>query len=307
MTFLFSCPSFYSLSRELLADSFLEQGSFLVERFPNQEMHITINNKVQNTPCILLGSITPPDSNLLSLLMLSDTLKKEGAQFCLALLPYLAYSRHEHIESKKSQATALIGKLLRASGIDHVLTIDVHSPEVTKLFPLPLTSISPATLFAKELKKIAFFPDTIISPDLGAIQRCQDLSDALQKNTPIICTPKLRKKERVYHSPLEKPVGKKVVIVDDILDTGSTLISCIEQLVTLEVEEIIIMISHGLFSTSSWQQLKKFPIQKIYCLDGTKLEEDLAKDPLIHQLFLSPLIKDAICSLPFTSPLTPFY
>jgi hypothetical protein len=149
-------------------------GQFSIDRFPNQEVHAVIQTDVVNEECIILGTIAPPDEQLLSTLLLSHTLKKEGARNIIALLPYLAYARDDKQKKGQSIATAWVGALLQASGVDEVITVDVHSPTAQRLLPMPVVSLSPEDLFAQAMKRLSLLNETIVAPDEGARDRCQE-------------------------------------------------------------------------------------------------------------------------------------
>lgn len=113
---------------------------FLVERFPNQELHITLKGRVKDKECLIEGLISPPEVNLVTFLILAHTLKIEGAKKVIGYIPYLAYARHDKKEAYKSRIAALLGRLLAAAGVDMVITLDIHSPIAQELFPIPFSS-----------------------------------------------------------------------------------------------------------------------------------------------------------------------
>src|SRR5260370_20976239 len=151
---LFACPAFAALGRELSTATGLCMGEASLARYPNGELSASLPTRVAGEACLLLGTLARPDEHMLSFLLLSHTLQKEGARTVTALFPYLAYARHDRPEEGKSLATAWVGSLLQASGIAKVITVDVHSPAVQELFPIPLVSLSPARLFAQEIKQL---------------------------------------------------------------------------------------------------------------------------------------------------------
>ena len=112
-------------------------GAFRIARFENGELHVHVETPVTAQHCVLLGSIAPPDEQLLSALLLAHTLKKEGARQVSAVFPYLGYARHDKDKPGQSMATAWAGSLVRASGCDRVITVDVHSEKTKQLFPVP--------------------------------------------------------------------------------------------------------------------------------------------------------------------------
>jgi ribose-phosphate pyrophosphokinase len=255
---------------------------FTVERFTNQELHITLHGNAAKKEFVIKGLISPPEVNFFTFLILAHTLKIEGAQKIVGFIPYLAYARHEKRERHKSQLTALVGRLLAAAGVDEVIVVDVHSPLVKKLFPIPLTSLSPAPLFKKALGRSK---RSFVAPDKGAIERCQDVAG----KASIAWISKRRTARGVTPLTLHGTVTKKAVIIDDILDTGHTLISCCQKLHEQGVDDIIIMVTHGLFTGDSWKKLWKMGVKKIYCTDTIPLKKSLLKDRRIIILPISKL------------------
>lgn len=242
-------------------------GDFQVARFPNQEIYTRISTNVAHKDCLIIGSIAPPDEQLISFLFLAHTLKKELALKITAMLPYLAYARQDKIKKGESLATSTIGEIFRASHIDEVITIDVHSSKVETLFPLPIYNLSPAELFAKEIKKLKLKNSTFVSPDEGAIERTRKVMGKLNITTAITYMTKERTKKGVS-SILHGRVSPNVIVVDDILDTGGTLLACCKILKSNGAKNIYIFVAHGLFTGNKWRNLFDLNVRKIYCTDS---------------------------------------
>lgn len=285
-TLVFSFPEFAYIEKILLALGHA-QGFFTSLRFPNKELHTTIQSNVTNTTCIVVGSISPPDSNLLSFLQLCHTLKKEKASHLIALLPYLAYSRQDKEVPRESLSLALLGNMFQAAGVDTVVTVDAHSDALKKLFPIPTHSLSTSSLFAQEIKRLGFQDATIIAPDQGAIYRCQEVSAALGKVDPIVWAEKTRTLHEVSHLHLHGTTKEKVVIIDDILDTGATLLSCCKILKQHKVREIAVMVSHGLFTGKKWKHLFNYGVTSIVCVDTVPTAANYG-----HTLSVAPLLQN---------------
>jgi ribose-phosphate pyrophosphokinase len=269
---LFAFSSYAELARKLQAILPLQTGEFSVSRFANDELCVKVQGRVSGEHCLALGSITPPDENLLSFALLAHTLRKEGATKVTAVLPYLAYSRQDKEKPGESLGTAWVGSFLKSSGIDQVITIDVHSERDKELFPLPLVSLSTTRLFADILKKEVLTGATVVAPDNGAIRRCEEVKNAA--GIPPCATPffeKRRTEKRIIHHGPIGSVGRRVVIIDDMIDTGGTLVSACEKLKAAGVEEICILVTHGLFTGSQWTALWSFGIKRIFCTDSVPL------------------------------------
>jgi ribose-phosphate pyrophosphokinase len=286
---LYTLPSHEYMVEGLTAIPDLVAGTWALARFPNDELYLALDAKAPGHRCIVLGSIAPPETTLVSFLLLCHTLQEEGATAVTAVLPYLAYSRHDKKEPQKSHATALIGELLSSAGVDEVVTVDVHSPQAERLFPIPLVSLSPAPIFANEIAKFSLPGVTIVAPDEGAIDRCEAVARAAGLNREIAYLTKHRTATGVTHRELHGTVGAQVVIVDDMLDTGGTLISCCEKLLAEGVQEIYIMVTHGLFTGTAWEQVWDLGVKQIYCTDSLPLPERM-RSGQITVLSIIPLL-----------------
>jgi ribose-phosphate pyrophosphokinase len=291
---LFAFEAYQAMAAALAKSETL--GRFRVRRFENGELHVDLQTLVRNENCFVLGSISPPDEQLLSALLLAHTLKKEGARRVTALLPYLAYARDDKDKPGESLATAWAGALAQASGVDEVITIDVHSERAKRLFPIPVRSLSPAGVFAEALNECGLARATIIAPDEGAIGRCE----AVQRATglepgKIPYFEKRRTATGITHAGPIGQVGREAVIVDDILDTGGTLQSACEKLVEAGVKEITIMVTHGLFTGERWKQLRRLGVKRIFCTDSVPLVAGACGDDIVR-LSITPLLAKELCS-----------
>jgi ribose-phosphate pyrophosphokinase len=285
---LFAFEAFQAMGVALAKSGTL--GRFRVVRFENGELHLELQTLVRNESCFVLGSIAPPDEQLLSALLLAHTLKKEGARRVTGLFPYLGYARHDKDKPGESLATAWAGAISAASGINQVITVDVHSERARGLFPIPVLSLSPAEVFAEALNRCGLSGATIVAPDEGAIGRCEAVQRAAgMPSGKIPYFAKQRTATGITHGGPIGEVGRQAVIVDDILDTGGTLLSACEKLVEAGVEEITIMVTHGLFTGERWKHLRGLPVKRIFCTDSVPLPASVCGDD-IERLTITPLL-----------------
>ena len=290
MPTLFSFPEYARISESLRGLSGLNPGEFSLVRYPNQELHVELRNTVAGERCVILGSVAPPDSQMVSLLLLAHTLRKEGAGRIIALLPYLAYAREDKSKPGQSLATAWMGALLRASGLDEIWTVDVHSKHDLELLSLPLTSLSPAVLFGECLEKLGLTDVSFVAPDQGAVARCEAVRSAAgQSSGDIVYFRKERTASGIVHHERVGQVRRRAVVVDDVLDTGATLVSACERLVSAGVAELYICVTHGLFAGKRWRDLWSLPLQHIFCTDTIPACTSIA-DPRITALPVGPLL-----------------
>ncbi len=290
---LLAFENYQAMAAALAKSSNLTLGKFHLARFDNGELHLAIETPVVNENCLVLSSIAPPDEQLLSALLLAHTLKKEGASHVTALLPYLAYARDDKDKRGQSLTTAWAGALARASGVDQVITVDLHSERARRLFPIPVVSVSPAEVFAEAMKRYGLSRATIVAPDEGAIGRCE----AVQRATgmaadKIAYFEKQRTATGISHVGPIGEVGRQVVVVDDILDTGGTLLSACEKLREAGVQEITIMVTHGLFTGERWKQLWRLGVKRIFCTDSVPLAGRVCGDDIVRLSIVQLLAKE---------------
>jgi ribose-phosphate pyrophosphokinase len=286
---IFAFPPFESLASEMVKnDQRFQLGAFSVERFPNGEFRMELDTHVRNEHCVVLGSIAPPEHNMLSYLLLCHTLKEEGCETLVGILPYLAYSRHDRKEPGKSRGIALIGKMLAAAGVDAVVTVDAHSPFAKLLFPIPLISLSPSVLYAQELRKLGFTDVTVVAPDAGAIKRSKAVR--VRSQAPgFAYLRKKRTKTGVVHGKIFGKITKKAVIVDDMIDTGATLISCAKALQKKGVKEIYVFATHGLFTGDAWKELWHTGVKSITTTNSVPMRRGI-RSTKVKVISLVPLI-----------------
>lgn len=269
--FIFAGEMYRAMGAELCTGTDAKLGCFQAKRFENQEIYIRLLTPVSGQECGILASVAPPDDQILFTLLLAHTLKKEGARQVNAILPYLAYARHDKNKPGESLAAAWLGAIMRASGFDEVITVDAHSEKARQLFPIPVQSVSPAAIFAAALSRYALTEATILAPDEGAIGRCEAVLVALGRKGAVPYFKKQRTAAGITHAELHGNVSSPVVIVDDILDTGATVVSACEKLNQAGVRDITVLVTHGLFTGSRWRQLWELGVVRIICTDSVPI------------------------------------
>lgn len=292
---LFHFPEFEQVGAELLQSvRQLKPGRFRRGRFSNGEVFVELDTAVAGEECAVLGSITPPDERLLSTLLLAHTLRKNGARKITGIIPYLAYSRQDRNKLNESLAAQWTGALAQASGFDTVITVDVHSIEDQRLSPIPLISLSPAPVFASALKEYQLMGATIVAPDEGAIARCTAIREgAGLPPEPIPYFEKHRTETGIQHARFVGAVGNQVVLVDDILDTGATLVSACQRLLCAGVEDIQVMVTHGLFTGDEWTGLWELGVSRIFRTDTIPTPAEPMNGRVVT-LSVTPLLAKAL-------------
>ncbi len=267
------------------ANSELTAGKSEISRFSNGEIHALVHDGVDHEECLVIGSVAPPDEQLLTLLTLTDALKRSSATRVVAYLPYLGYARQDKFAPGESGGISLIGALLKSAGVDEVITYDTHSDLDGQLLGLPLVSLSPTQLFVPLVKNLGWSDVTVVAPDKGARSRAKTFAEELGSNQPIAYLVKKRV-DGILHFNLVGKVTPRVVVVDDILDTGKTLVSACNMLRIEGVQEIIIAVTHGLFTGEAWKRLFGIGVKQLFVSNSCP-EAVAQKHPMVQHVPLN--------------------
>jgi ribose-phosphate pyrophosphokinase len=281
------------LPAEVAEDTALSLGAATLARFSNGELYARIDGPVEDRVCAVVGSLAPPDERLLSVLLIAHTLVREGARRVVAVLPYLGYARQDRAAPGQSLGVAWAGDLLRAAGVADAITIDVHSDHAAECLGVSLRSLSPAALFAEALAREGLHELSVVAPDEGAIERCEAVIGAAGIRAPLAYLRKRRDRDGVVHGDLIGVVTPRVAIVDDILDTGATLVSACRELRRWGAREITVCATHGLFTGERWRELSLLGVRRIYVTDTVPSARDHEGD-LIRLLPVGRLLVDAL-------------
>ena len=286
---VFALPRFASLVPRSPA---IERAKIELRQFANGELNARLRTPVEGRDCFVLGTAAPPALQLAGLLLASDTLMRHGAARVHALLPYLAYTRQDRDQPWSSLGVAWLGRLFAACRVSDVTTIDIHSEHARALIGLPVRSLSPAPLLAAALPG-AHTGAVVVAPDRGAIERAQAMADALKSDAPVAWIEKVRTARGVVHRRVVGELAPRAIVVDDILDTGDTLVSCCQQLRAHAVERLEITVTHGLFTGDRWRTLVRLAVDAIHVTDSVPNARRHASR-IVHVHSIMPLIETAI-------------
>lgn len=259
--------------------SFLELplGDALVGRFSDGEIAVSLNENVRNCACVIVQSTCAPvNDNLMELLVFADALKRAGAGRILAVVPYFGYARQDRISKNYEPITAkLVANLISVSGISEVLTVDLHVPQLVGFFDIPVTVLNGQRFLAACIKdfminEISDF--VVVSPDLGSLKRAKFFSSLLG-NLPVVVVDKVRSKanECGINGIFGDVANKKVLIVDDIVDTAGTLCNVASALVSRGAKSVYACATHGVLSGPARDRLNGSNIETVFLLDTIPL------------------------------------
>lgn len=303
---LFSGTASTSLSQKVAKSLGISLSKVEEHVFSDGEKRIRIGEKVVGEHCFVIQSAnTPVDTNYMELFFLVDALKRSGAEFVTAIVPYFGYQRQDHIfQDGEAVSLEVIIKILENIGVDNLMSFDMHSVRIPDLFTIPVTALSALPLFANHISEklrgsvaSQFSSDIVlVSPDKGGIARIKKVSELLG-NMDFVSL--IKDRDVVTGEIVMKGIDgslqgkKKAILIDDMLASGKTTLLAAQMLQEAGIEEMYAFATHAIFSEDAPQRLEKSPIKKIIVTDTVDIPKN-KQFPKLAILSVSDIIAKAI-------------
>ncbi len=283
------------LAAQVAATLDIPLGARIVERFPDGELSIQLQEPVRRKDVFILQSIAPPvNEHLVELLIFADACRRAAAGRITAIIPYLGYSRSDKRHGRREAITAsMVASLCKTVGIDHVLTVDLHAAQIEGFFHLPVDNLTAVPLLCENLRKKVKEGTVIVAPDAGAVHLAGEYAHRF--GTSVVVMHKRRETgttTRVTHLVGEVR-DRPCLIVDDMISTGGTVAESIEVLLKAGAKpDIMIAATHGLFVRDARQKLNVPEVREVYVTDSLSMSQ--AGWSRLHLVSLAPLIAEAL-------------
>lgn len=247
----------------------LPSAQMNIGRFPGGEVSLAIKENLKDAEVSVVGSTNAPAENLLEMVFAIDTAARLGAAKITAIIPYFAYLRADREKFPGDSVSAeAVAKMFEGVGGANfnIVSINIHSSRAKEFFKVPLTDIDATTLFEEKFTGLKDI--TIVAPDEGATPKARDFARRIGINSVAVLNKERAEDGSIEITGIMGAVGKKVLIIDDIIDSGATLLKACEFLKEKGVEEIYIAAVHMVWQGGGYQKLAKNDlIKKIYTTD----------------------------------------
>ena len=277
----------------------LPLGKADVKTFSDGEISVSLNESVRGSDCFIVQSTCDPvNQNLMELLIMIDAMKRASAARITAVIPYFGYARQDRKAKARDPISAkLVADLITTAGADRVLTMDLHAPQIQGFFNIPVDHLVGSRLLVSFLKnKVKNHTDeyVVVSPDLGSVTRVRAFASKL--SLPIAIIDKRRQRANV--SEVMNIIGdvknKKVILVDDMIDTAGTLCNAAAAVVEKGgANEVLACATHAVLSGPAIERIKNSSIKEFFLLDTIPISKEKFIDKF-NILSVASLFAEAI-------------
>ena len=309
---IFAANSTVRVSEQIAECLGLPLGKSEVSTFSDGEITVSLFESVRGSDCFIIQSTCAPvNNNIMEMLIMIDAMKRASAARITAVIPYFGYARQDRKANARDPISAkLVADLITTAGADRVLTMDLHVPQIQGFFNIPVDHLLGAPVLSNYLKdRIGDNVDeyVAVSPDLGSVTRARTFATRL--GCPLAIVDKRRQKANVSEvmNIIGDVRGKKVILIDDMVDTAGTLCNSAQALIDKGgATEVIACATHGVLSGPAIERLQNSCIKELILLDTIPLPPEKAI-PKITLLPVAPLFAEAIERIYEDKPVSTMY
>jgi ribose-phosphate pyrophosphokinase len=273
-----------------------------VQRFNDQEVFVEIYENVRGEDMFIIQPTSnPANDNLMELLIIADALRRSSAQRITAVIPYFGYARQDRRTKARTPISAkLVANMMVTSGIERVLTMDLHAAQIQGFFDIPVDNLYASPIFALDVKaqfKGRMDELMVVSPDVGGVARARELAKRI--NAPLSIVDKRREKpgEIAEMTVIGNVEGKVCLIVDDICDTAGTLCKAAEILMENGAKEVHSYITHGVLSGPAVERITNSVMKSLVITDSIEPTDPVKNAPNIRIVPTAPMFAQAILNI----------
>ena len=257
-TTLFAGCANLSLAQSVAEELGVALGQRDLSRFPDSEVHVEIETSVRGHDVYLIQPTSPPSNeNLMELLLLADASRRAGAARLTALVPYLGYARQDRRATGRDAVGArLVADLIKSSGIERIVAVDLHAAALEGFFGIPLEHLSAVPLLTNAVRSRVTPESVVLAPDLGAVKLARRYAKSLNLPMAIVHKTRISGEQVETHGIVGDVRGRCPVIVDDMISTGATIAAAFHAAIAGGcLPRGTVVSTHGLFVGTAAERL----------------------------------------------------
>jgi len=283
------------LAREIAGNLGIPLGDICLTRFPDGETSVQILENIRGKDVFIVQSTcSPPNENLMELLIVIDAMRRASASRITAVIPYYGYARQDRKDQPRVPISAkLVANLLVAAGTDRLLTMDLHAQQIQGFFDIPVDHLYAAPVVVSYLRKMKLQDVVAVAPDPGGMKMAYAYSRMLDSRLAIVAKQRKGPSEVEAHGVVGEVKGCTAVLLDDLITTGGTLCAAAAIFKQAGALDIYAAATHGIFAPGSAERFENSEIKEIVVTDTVPLPDCMAGAP-VRVLGVAGLLAEAI-------------
>jgi ribose-phosphate pyrophosphokinase len=284
------------LAQKICGHLGIELGKSLVSCFADQETRVEICENIRGKDVYLIQSTScPANQNIMEALIMVDACRRASASGITLVAPYFGYARQDRkIASRTSISAKLVAELFEAAGITRMVSLELHNSAIQGFFNVPFDHLFAKLLFYNHFKNKNFKDLVVISPDAGGVERSRALAKQFSVGLAIVDKRRDRPNESLVMNIIGDVDGKECLIIDDIVDTGGSLVRAAEALNNAGAREVYAAISHPVLSQDAARLVANSCIKELIVTDTITLSKQAQAVDKIVQISATELIAESI-------------
>jgi ribose-phosphate pyrophosphokinase len=268
-----------------------------VKRFADKEIFVEIHENVRGEDVFILQTTSfPANDNLMELLILCDALRRSSARRITAVIPYFGYARQDRKSASRTPISAkLVANLITEAGANRVITLDLHAAQIQGFFDIPTDNLYAAPVMTRDLQQTYDGRKLmIVSPDVGGVARARNIAQRIGADLAIVDKRRPRAGVSQVMNIIGDVDGMSCVMIDDIVDSGGTLVNAAEALLKAGATDVSAYITHGVLSEGAAERVAGSKLKELVITDSIAETDAVKAAKNIRQISIAPLIGEAI-------------
>ncbi len=269
----------------------------VVRRFADMEIFVEILENVRGADVFVIQSTSyPANDHLMELLIIIDALRRASARRITAVVPYFGYARQDRKPGPRTPISAkLVANIITHAGADRVLTLDLHAGQIQGFFDIPTDNLYAAPVMVRDIReRFDLSRVMVVSPDVGGVVRARGLAKRINAPLAIIDKRRERAGESEVMNVIGEVDGRTCILVDDIIDSGGTLVNAADALIAQGAREVYAYITHGVLSGGAVARITASQLKELVITDSIQPTEAVRVAVNMRVLSIASLIGDAI-------------
>jgi len=271
----FACRSSRYLAEQIARSYGIELGDSSVLEFSDGEFQPAYNESIRGCTVFVIQSTFPPAENLMELLLMIDAAHRASAHRVIAVIPYFGWARQDRKDRPRvSIGAKLVANLLRAAGVDRIMTMDLHADQIQGFFDIPVDHLYASGIFAPYIQSLKARDLVIAAPDVGGAKRANAYAQYL--DVPMVISHKQRERANVVGkmTVIGEVEGRDVIILDDMIDTAGTITKAADLMMERGAASVRAAVTHPVLSGPAYDRINASLLKEVIVTDTIPLKAD---------------------------------